>query len=330
MDGDVRDSGRKLGVLDYLDRETVRAYDEALRKIRDPEISRNLQEFREAHVRHADELDEVAERMGWRREAASKGFHAFFEEHLGVIRDAKNEEEALEGLLLIEQANLGECRRTLSMGPPLGAADIIRQMCNDEVRDVDFIARHVMQNTGISQVAHETTAPQGAWDMSDEELVIMLSGLRFMNDQTAQAYDSAIGKAETDEVSGQLQLFAQEHRGHVTQIDELMLSLGKSVQLATGELQQYLHEAVALVGRAQSQDDALERLLLLERANAAEYESIIRANISQDDALQLLEKHHLDEQHHVLWVERHTPVGATYGMSSAPGLGENPTSTPGL
>ncbi len=330
MDGGRGEGARKLGVLDYLDRETVRAYDETLKKVRDDEIRQSLQLFRNNHAKMADQLDDVAERMGWRRETPSESFRSFFFEHTQIIRNAKDEDEALEGLLLIEQANLGECRRTLAAGPPLGAADIVRQMCTFEERDVDYLAKHVRPMTGLTAVAHEAQSGKGAWDMSVQELYVMLSGLRFMDEQTANAYDAALPKAASDEVSGQLQLFRDDHKRHVKAIDNLLEKMGTTPQLATGELQQYLFEAIGLIGRAKDQDDALERLLLLERANSAEYESVSRANIPNEEAMRLIEQHHLDEQHHTAWVELHTPIAVGYGSQSAPRVGEDPTSTPGL
>lgn len=330
MEGRTQDTARRLGILDYLDRETVRVYDETIAKVKTPEVKQALQRFRDDHARHADELEDVAGRMGWRREQPSDAFRRFFDEHVQIIRNAKSEDEALEGLLLIEQANLGECRRTQQSGPPLGAADIVRQMCEDEVRDVDWIAKHVMPMTGLQGVAHESTGGHGAWDMSEQELHVMMSGLRFMDEQTALAYDAAITCSQSDGVTGQLQQFADDHRRHVQAIDNVLEKMGKMPQLPTGELQQYMREAVGLIGRSKTQDDAMERMLLLERANSAEYESVIRANIPNEEALRLLEKHHLEEQHHVQWVEMRTPLGVGYGSQSAPRIGEDPGAVPGL
>jgi hypothetical protein len=329
MDGG-QDATKKLGVLEYLDKETVRAYDETLRKVQDTDIKQSLQEFRENHARLAGELDDVAGRMGWRREQPSEAFRKFFDEHLDIIINAKNQDEALEGLLLIEQANLGECRRTQQAGPPLGAADIVKQMCTFEVRDVEFLATHVMPMTGLNAVAHEARSGKGAWDMSEQELHVMLSGLWFMDEQSANAYDAAMPKAGGDEVTGQFQQFHDDHVRHVKAIDNLLEKMGKTAQLPTGELEQYLSEAVAQIGRAKDQDEAMERLLLLERANSAEYESVARANIPNEEAMRLIETQQLDEQHHVAWVEIHTPLSVGYSSQSAARVGEDPTSTPGL
>lgn len=321
---------RKLGILDYLDRETVRVYDATIRKVQDGETRVNLQRFRDDHARLAGELDQVADRMGWRRESPSQAFRHFFEEHLRVIENAKNQDEALEGLLLIEQANLGECRRTLAAGPPLGAADIVKQMCSLEVRDVEYLATHVMPMTGLSAVTHDATSGAGAWDMSEQELVVMLSGLRYMDQQTAAAYDAAMPQAQDDGVAGQLQQFRDDHIRHVQAIENLLEKMGKMWQLPTQELQQYLAEAVGIIGRATSQDDAMERVLLLERANAAEYESVARANLPTEDAMHLIDKHHLEEQHHATWVEARTPLAVGYGSQGVPRIGEDPTGTSGL
>ncbi|HEY3317063.1 MAG TPA: ferritin-like domain-containing protein [Coriobacteriia bacterium] len=330
MERRLGEGTKKLGVLDYMDRQTVRIYDETLKKVRNAEVKAGLERFRADHASLADQLDAVAKRMGWRREEPSEAFRAFFSEHTRIVQNARDENEALEGLLLIEQANLGECRRTLSAGPPLGAADIVKQMCNFEVRDVDFLARHVLPMTGLSAVTHDAHSGKGAWDMSPEELHVMLSGLRSMDEQSANAYDAAIPKAGSDEVAGQLQAFRDDHKRHAQAIDNVLEKMGKSAELATGELQQYLSEAVGLISRAKDQDEALERMLLLERANSAEYESVSRANIPNDEAMRLVEQHHLDEQHHVAWVELHTPISVGYSSQSAPRVGEDPTSTPGL
>lgn len=316
----------KLGVLDYMDHETVRVYDEVLRKITDPDVASELARFRGGHQRHADELDAVVERMGWRREQPSDQFKRFVAAHEQVILEATTQDETLEGLLLIEEANLGECRRTLKAGPPLGAADIVRQMCEDELRDVGFIAKHVKPMTGLQAVAHEAASGRGAWEMSDAELVIMLSGLHFMDGQTALAFEAAMPKSSDPEVAGQMRQFAEDHRRHVGAIAALLGRMGAVLQLTTEELQQYLHEAVAQIGRAKDVDDAMERLLLMERANAAEYESVGRAQMPSDEAMRLVTKHHLDEQHHVAWVEQRTPTGVGYGSSSRPGIGEDPRS----
>ena len=322
-----KDPSGKLGILDYMDRETVRIYDEVLRKIGDAEISANLRIFREDHAKHSHELDEVAGRMGWRREEPSEAFRRFVNEHEQVILEATADDDVLEGLLLIEEANLGECRRSLAEGAPLGAADIVKRMCEDELRDVDYLIKHVKPMTGLQAVAHEAASGgRGAWEMSEPELVIMLSGLHFMDEQTTEAFDVATGKTSDAGIAGQMRQFADDHRRHATAIAAFLARIGASVQLPTEELQQYLHEAVAQVGNARDLDEAMERLLLMERANSAEYESIGRAQMPSDDAMRLVTKHHLDEQHHVAWVEQRTPVGVGYGSSSRPAIGEDPDS----
>lgn len=330
MDGGHDAGTKKLGVLDYLDHETVRVYDETLKKVRNDDVKKNLQQFRDDHEKLAGQLDDVAKRMGWRRSEPSEAFRNFFDEHTQLIKNAKTEDEALEGLMLIEQANLGECRRTLAEGPPLGAADIVSFMCDREKRDVAYLVEHTAPQTGLSAQAHEARSGKGAWDMGMEELHVMLSALRFMDDQSATAFDTAIPKAETDEVSGQLQTFRDDHKRHVKAIDNVLEKMGKTPQLATIELQQFLSEAIGMIDRTKSQDSALEHLLLLERALAAEYESVARANIPHEEAMRLLEQHHLDEQHHVAWLELHIPVSVGYASQSAPRIGEDPTSTPGL
>jgi rubrerythrin len=319
----AEDGERRLGLLNHMEHETVRLYDAALSKVSDGSVRTDLQAFRDDHDRHAKELDDITERQGVRHWGPSGQFSACMKEHLQVIQRARSQDEALEGLLLVEEANLGEVRRGTHEGAPMGADDLLRRMLAAEERDVTAIASAMRQQVGISGAARHAESGRGAWRMSDQELFVMLSGLRFLDEQTALALEAGATKAADPRVQGQLQQFAEDHRRHMRHVDEALEPMG-GAELPSEELQQYLHEAVASIDRARDVDDATDRLLLIERANAAEYGSMARAQIDDDAAMRLLERHHLDEQHHVLWLEEHSPVGAAYGTTSAPGIGEDP------
>lgn len=318
-----QDGERRIGVLDHMQHETVRFYDAVLQKVDDRQIRGQLQQFRDDHEQCARQLDDVVGAMGVSGGERSQQFHSFVEEHLRVVQQARSKDQALEGLLLIEEANLGECRRSIRDGAPQQARDLVQRVCDDEQRDIDYIAKNMRPSVGIDDAARNAKSGTPAWQMSDQEATIMLSGLRYVDDQTAIAFDTAADKCTDQAMQAQLQEFAEDERRHVQRLDDLLSSMG-GAQLPTEELQHYMHEAVAQVDRARDADDALDRLLLLERANAAEYESVARAQMPSDDAMRLVEKHHLDEQHHVQWIEQHSPVGAGYGTSTGPRVGEDP------
>jgi rubrerythrin len=317
-----QDGGRRIGVLDHMQHETVRFYDAALQKVDDQQLRGQLQQFRDDHDRCARELDDLAGSLGAWTGEPSQQFHAFVEEHLQVVQQAQGKDQALEGLLLMEEANLGEVRRGIQEGLQQ-TGDLLDRMLDDEQRDVDFIAKNMRPSVGIDDAAKSAVSGTPVWTMSEQECAVMCSGLRFLDEQTSIALDTAAEISKDQATQAQLQEFAEDHRRHVKHLDELLGGMG-GTQLPTEELQHYMHEAVASVGRAKDADDAMDRLLLLERANAAEYGSVARAQMPSDEAQRLMEKHHIDEQHHVAWIEQHSPVGAAYGTSSGPRVGEDP------
>lgn len=150
-----QEATRRLDTLEYLDQETVRVYDEAVARLDDPQTAERLREFRRDHERHVGEFADLAGRIEWSRGGPSQQFRQFMDEHLRVVQQASGRDRILEGLLLVERANLVELRRALEADLPGEAQETVRRSFEDEQRHVSYVEEQMASAVGLAGAARD-------------------------------------------------------------------------------------------------------------------------------------------------------------------------------
>lgn len=94
----TRDVADRLNALIQLDADAINAYNQAIAKVREPDIRKQLERYREDHKAHIDSLTEIIERIGEQPATPSRDFKGFLIEGFTKIRSMGGTEAALQAM----------------------------------------------------------------------------------------------------------------------------------------------------------------------------------------------------------------------------------------
>jgi len=132
---------KKLSDLAQLDIDAVNAYETALRKIDDKEIHRTIDQFRQDHLRHVDDLNNVIVKLGGKAAEFSKDLKGYLIDGMTALRSVTGTKGALKAMEtneIITNKNYSE-----SLNDNVDFSEEIRGLLqknyNDEQRHLAFI-----------------------------------------------------------------------------------------------------------------------------------------------------------------------------------------------
>lgn len=134
--------------------------------------------------------------------------------------------------------------------------------------------------------------------------------LWYMDHETVGMYGQAVSKAEDPQVSDALRGFMEDHERHARELRDLLERMAGFTGEASDDLVRFVEEESRLVGEAIDEDELMERMLLAELANAAEYRLATEVDMPRGVGADLVRGHYADERRHVEFLERHTPSSA--------------------
>lgn len=129
----------RINDLMHLDVDAVRAYDEAIEKVDDAEVSARLREYRQDHQRHVEDLRAAVMRVGGQPEEARPDFKGMLIEGMTKLRSAMGEEQALKAMRQNEETTNRDYREALGWDMPEDIRDIFQRGYEDEQRHLRYI-----------------------------------------------------------------------------------------------------------------------------------------------------------------------------------------------
>lgn len=131
-----------LAELLHADQALLRIYDDALGRVT-PETSSALQEAMQDHARHEKALAAALEETEMQSVEPGDDVRALMEEHGRQIRQARDEHEVLNVLMLAEQFNAALYESAEREGLPEELSEIIADQHADERLHASLIAERV-------------------------------------------------------------------------------------------------------------------------------------------------------------------------------------------
>lgn len=160
-----QETARTLDALLYMDRMTVRLYDEAIAKL-DEQTTATLTKFRDDHQRHEQRLGRLA--GGRKPEDPSDDVKSLVEEHARVMRAAQGRDAIMEALLIAERTNAAMYDAADNLQTSGDISQTLSQHHADEHTHVEFVEQHVPVLAAVIS---------GAGESGQHEISCMTGGL---------------------------------------------------------------------------------------------------------------------------------------------------------
>ncbi len=135
-----------------------------------------------------------------------------------------------------------------------------------------------------------------------------LARLSWLETATVRAYDSVEHRITDEDLRQRLGGFRSDHARHLSRMHRLLEKTAGGVE-PSGEFMSFVREELRLVERAPDPADAMEHLLLIERANASFFADALASGLPAE-VEQLVAEEREDEMRHVEEVELHVAVPA--------------------
>jgi len=132
---------KKLSDLAQLDIDAVDAYETALKKIDDKETHKTVDQFRQDHVRHVDDLNKLISKLGGKPVEFSKDLKGYLIEGMTALRSVTGTKGAMKAMETNEI--ITNKRYSESLQENLDFSDEVRALLqknyDDEQRHLAFI-----------------------------------------------------------------------------------------------------------------------------------------------------------------------------------------------
>ncbi len=130
-----------LKELFHLDVDAIAAYEQALDHIDDPEIHRQIKEFRQDHIRHVSTLRDEIRRMGGVSPDPKPDLKGILIGGFTALRSLTGTEGALKAMKGNEEITNKTYRAALAKELPKELMKVIRSHYEDEQRHLQYIER---------------------------------------------------------------------------------------------------------------------------------------------------------------------------------------------
>jgi len=133
----------RLNELIHLDVDASEAYNQALKKIDDPEIFQTLSQFRNDHLRHIREISVAVQGLGGTPAEQKQDFKGYLIEGFTALRSITGIEGALKAMQGNERITTSTYERALHANFPPNILALIQRNYADEARHLSQIQRLV-------------------------------------------------------------------------------------------------------------------------------------------------------------------------------------------
>lgn len=140
----------KLNDLMHLDVDAVRAYEEAISHIDDMEVKSRLQQYRDDHQRHVEELRMLVVGLGGRAEEAKPDAKGMLIEGMTKLRSSMGDTQALKAMHQNEEITNRAYRHAVEWNVPDDVREVLARGYADEQRHIAYIEQELHVHSGSS------------------------------------------------------------------------------------------------------------------------------------------------------------------------------------
>ncbi|MEX0797941.1 MAG: demethoxyubiquinone hydroxylase family protein [Bacteriovoracaceae bacterium] len=131
---------KKLEDLHQLDFDAVKAYEEAIERIKNPTIKNKLTEYKNDHLNHLQNLEELIVSKGGEKPDRKKDIKGYLIEGMTLIRSSMGDEQALKAMRQNEEITnkkYADALKELSSEPEV--SKVLNHNYEDERKHLVFI-----------------------------------------------------------------------------------------------------------------------------------------------------------------------------------------------
>lgn len=131
-----------------------------------------------------------------------------------------------------------------------------------------------------------------------------LKELAELDYDAVEAYEAAINRLENDEAKAHFKGFADDHRRHIKELNEILRSHGLDEVKGPGA-KQWLAKGKVVLGGLIGDDSIMMAMRTNEEDTNKAYERMCQHEDVWEDAKKLLQRGWDDEKRHKQWIETH-------------------------
>lgn len=137
------DIHERLNDLIHLDVDAVRAYEEAITHVEDQQVISRLQQYRDDHQRHVEELRSLITGTAGRAEDAKPDAKGWLLQGMTKLRNATGEEQALKAMLLSEEITNKQYRDAIEWNVTDDVREVLARGYSDEQRHIAYMEQEM-------------------------------------------------------------------------------------------------------------------------------------------------------------------------------------------
>ncbi|MBD3317283.1 MAG: PA2169 family four-helix-bundle protein [Chitinivibrionales bacterium] len=141
----------KLNSLIQLDIDAVNAYDQAIARIKEPDIRGQLENYRDDHKAHIASLTEIIEDLGEQPIKPSKDFKGFLIQGFTMIRSMVGTESALQAMESNEKVTNKKYAEAMDWDLSNEIHEVITMNYQDEKEHLAYIQRQLGHEVNVEQ-----------------------------------------------------------------------------------------------------------------------------------------------------------------------------------
>jgi uncharacterized protein (TIGR02284 family) len=147
----TRDAADKLNSLIRLDADAVNAYTQAINRIEEPDIRKQLESYRDDHKAHIDSLTEIIENLGEQPVEPTKDLKGFLIEGFTKIRSMGGTPAALQAMENNEKLTNRKYAEATEWDMSNEVHQVITMNYQDEKEHLASIQRHLGHAVDVEQ-----------------------------------------------------------------------------------------------------------------------------------------------------------------------------------
>lgn len=140
--------------------------------------------------------------------------------------------------------------------------------------------------------------------MSNSTLIKKLSKLVQLDIDTVEAYEQAIKRIDFAIIKNNLRRFRDDHKHHIAEINQLIISLGGNAVKETTDLKGILLEGLTVLRSMSGTEGALKAMKGNENLTNRTYDEVIALNELPEKVQLQLMKNRNDDRRHLAYIEQ--------------------------
>lgn len=140
--------------------------------------------------------------------------------------------------------------------------------------------------------------------MNEREVSITLGTLRFVDEQTARAYELAVSRVRDSGAQEKLRNFREDHLRHIGELEQASRQAARQMTEPAGHVREVFEVRHHTIDSAPDETSVFRELLSAEEIDALAYGLIAEMTAEPREIMAVVRRHHDDEWRHLQYLQQ--------------------------